>query len=391
MEVCNVLIVGAGPAGLASAACLARRNIPYVLIEAEPHVGPRWRRHYDRLCLHTTRRHSTLPGLSFPREVGTYPSRSEVVAYLEAYAAQFAIKPRFSELLERARPPNADEGGRDPCWEIQTSSQRYRARRLIMATGLNRTPVQPVWPRRDLFRGRIVHSADYQSGAPFSGQRVLVVGMGNSGAEIALDLHEHGARVHLSVRSAQNILPRDFLGTPMQVTSMRTAFLPIAVRDAMGRLTSRVAFGDLTPYGLSAPTYGPATEMLKHGRTPVLDIGTVAHIKAGDIEVVPAIETFSASGVTLRNGATREVDAVVLATGYQSGLDELLDAPELVDGTGRPTQYARAQRHIHFVGYRNSLTGLLRQIGVEAELVARAIANRGNSQAPAASSRRRCS
>jgi cation diffusion facilitator CzcD-associated flavoprotein CzcO len=162
----------------------------------------------------------------------------------------------------------------------------------------------------------------------------------------------------------------------MQVTSMRTAFLPVAVRDAMGRLTSRMAFGDLTPYGLPTPTYGPATEILKYGRTPVLDIGTVARIKAGDIEVVPAIDTFRASGVTLTNGATREVDAVVLATGYHSGLAELLDVPELLDRTGRPTQETRAARNIHFVGYRNSLSGLLRQIGVEAEAVARAIACR---------------
>ncbi len=378
MEACDVLIVGAGPAGLASAACLARRQIPFVLIEAERHVGARWRTHYDRLCLHTTKRYSTLPGLPFPREVGTYPSRSQVIAYLESYAARFGISPRFGEGLERASPSGvASDAAYDAGWEVQTSSHRYRARHLVIATGLNRLPVRPVWPREELFRGHIVHSADYQSGVPFGGRRVLVVGMGNTGAEIALDLHEHGARVSLSVRSAQNILPRDFLKTPVQVTSMRTAWLPVAVRDAMGRVTSRMAFGDLTRYGLPAPRYGPATEGLKYGRTPVLDIGTVARIKAGDIEVVPQIEAFSASGVTLTNGRMLDVDTVVLATGYRAGLEELLDAPS-------------PACNIHFVGYRNSITGLLRQIGVEAELVARAIANQGSSQAQAASSRRRC-
>jgi indole-3-pyruvate monooxygenase len=363
VEACDVLIVGAGPAGLASAACLTERNIPFVLIEAERHVGARWRTHYDRLCLHTTKRHSALPGLPFPSEVGIYPSRSQVIAYLESYAARFRITPRFGERLERACPIGvADSAADDAGWDVHTSSQRYRIRHLVMATGLNRTPVRPGWPREELFRGRIVHSADYRSGAAFSGKRVLVVGMGNTGAEIALDLHEHGARVSLSVRTPRNILPRDFLGTPVQLTSMRTAFLPVAVRNAMGRFTSRMAFGDLTLYGLPAPTDGPATEVLKYGRVPVLDIGTVARIKAGDIEVVPAIEAFSASGVTLKNGATREVDVVVLATGYRSGLEELLDAPSTA-------------RNIHFVGYRNSMTGLLRQIGVESELVAREIMN----------------
>lgn len=363
MQTCDVLVVGAGPAGLASAVCLRQRNIPFVLIEAGPHVGPRWRKHYDRLCLHTTKRHSTLPGLRFPREVGTYPSRSQVIAYLETYAAQFGIKPRFGERLERARPSSAGDATDDAGWDVQTSNDRYDARHLIMTTGLSRKPVTPVWPRQELFRGQIVHSADYQSGAPFSGKRVLVVGMGNTGAEIALDLNEHRARVTLSVRRPRNILPRDFLGTPLQVTSMRTAFLPAAVRDTMGRITSRTAFGDLTRYGLPPPTYGPATEVLKYGRVPVIDVGTVAHIKAGDIEVVPGIEAFSASGVTLENGATRELDVVVLATGYQAGLEDLLDAPSTA-------------RNIHFVGYHNSITGLLRRIGVEAELVARAIANR---------------
>jgi indole-3-pyruvate monooxygenase len=364
VEACDVLIVGAGPAGLASAACLAERNIPFVLIEAERHVGARWRTHYDRLCLHTTKRHSTLPGLPFPREVGTYPSRSQVIVYLESYAARFGITPRFGERLERACPIGvAGSSAHDGAWEVQTSSQRYRARHLIMATGLNGTPVRPVWPQQELFRGHIVHGADYRSGAPFGGKRVLVIGMGNTGAEIALDLHEHGARVSLSVRTPRNILPRDFLGTPVQVTSMRTAFLPVAVRDAMGRFTSRMAFGDLTPYGLPAPSYGPATGVLKYGRIPVLDIGTVARIKAGDIEVVPEVEAFAASGVTLKNGATRDVEVVVLATGYRSGFDELLDAPSTA-------------RNIHLVGYRNSITGLLHRIGVEAELVAREIAAR---------------
>lgn len=365
-----MLIVGAGPAGLASAACLAQRRVPFILIEAEQKVGASWRRHYDRLCLHTTKTHSSLPGLNFPDQVGTYPSRVQVIGYLEAYGAHFGVIPRFGERLEHARPSKASSGDADDtAWDVHTSRQQYRARHLIMATGLNRMPVRPSWPGRELFDGPVVHSADYQNGARFGGQRVLVVGIGNTGAEIALDLCEHGARVFLSVRNPQNILPREFLGTPLQVTSMRTAFLPVAVRDAMGKLTSRLAFGDLTPYGLPSPTYGPASEVLKHGRTPVLDIGTVARIKAGDIDVVPGIEAFTPSGVRLTNGGTCEVDAVVLATGYRSGLEELVDAPELRDRSRRP-----APSNIHFVGYRNSLTGLLRQIGVEAEVVAGAIA-----------------
>lgn len=375
-----MLIVGAGPAGLAAAACLTHRRVPFVLIEAEPNVGASWRRRYDRLCLHTTKTHSTLPGLPFPREVGTYPSRAQVIAYLESYAARFGIQPRCGERLERARPAAAVGGhGHDAGWDIETSNQRYRARHVIVAAGLNRTPIRPTWRGQDLFRGAVLHSAEYRSGVRFNGERVLVVGMGNTGAEIALDLHEHGARVSLSVRSPQNILPRDFLGTPVQVTSLRTAFLPVRVRDALGQLTSRMAFGDLSRYGLPSPSYGPAMQVLKYGRTPVLDIGTVARIKSGEIEVVPPVEAFTPSGVMLGNGRNLEVDAVVLATGYEPGLEKLVDAPGLLDRSGRPAQdrsRSSRLRNIHFIGYRNSITGLLRQIGVEAERVARVIARR---------------
>jgi indole-3-pyruvate monooxygenase len=378
VEACDALIVGTGPAGLATAACLARRRMPFVLIEAEEQVAARWHKHYDRLCLHTTKAYSGLPGFAFARDVGTYPTRTQVIAYLQAYAAHFGIAPRFGERLERARPcEGTADRTLDAGWDVQTSNQRYRARHVIMATGLNRMPVRPAWPGQELFRGVVVHSAEYRSGVRFRGQRVLVIGMGNTGAEIALDLCEHGARVSLSMRSSQNILPREFLGTPLQVTSMRTASLPVSVRDALGRLTSRMAFGDLTRYGLPTPTYGPATEVLQYGRTPVLDIGTVARIKAGDIEVVPRVQAFTTAGVTLSNGGTREIDAVVLATGYQPNLEELIDAPELIDRRGRPIQDREGGptlHGIHFVGYQNSLTGLLRQIGIEAELVARAIA-----------------
>jgi indole-3-pyruvate monooxygenase len=380
VEACDVLIVGAGPAGLAAAACLERRRIPFVLIEAEQQVGASWHRHYDRLCLHTTKTHSSLPGLAFAREVGTYPSRVQVIAYLEAYAAHFGITPRFNERLERARRHDGAAGRPfDANWDVQTSRQRYRARRVILATGLNRSPVRPAWPGQEQFRGIVLHAAEYQSGRRFSGERVLVIGMGNTGAEIALDLCEHRARVCLSVRSPQNILPREFLGTPLQVTSMRTLSFPVAVRDALGRLTSRMAFGDLTRYGLPAPPYGPATEMATYGRTPVLDIGTIARIKAGDIEVVPRVEAFTPSGVTLGNGGTRDIDVVVLATGYEPNVAELIDAPELLDQRGRPIADAgdgSTQRTMHFVGFRNSLAGVLRQIAIEAEDVARLIAER---------------
>jgi cation diffusion facilitator CzcD-associated flavoprotein CzcO len=375
VERVDVLIVGAGPSGLAMAASLRRRGLPFLLIESAPHVGASWRRHYDRLHLHTVKTHSALPGLAFPRDVPRYPSRSQVVDYLERYASRFDVRPRFGERLECARRA-APSGAHDAAWDVRTSGGSYRTQHLVIATGLSREPVRPDWPERGVFPGRILHSADYRNGGAFRGARALVVGLGNSGAEIALDLHESGARVALSVRSPQNILPREFLGTPLQVTSIRTSFLPVAVRDRLGRLTSRLAFGDLSPYGLMSPPYGPVSQMVKHGRTPVLDVGTVARVRSGDINVVAGPAAFTHTGVRCTDGRLVEADVIVLATGYEPALHTFIDAPELFDDTGRPArpQRSHAARNIHFLGFRNALTGLLRQTGIEAERLAATLA-----------------
>ena len=374
METGDVLIAGAGPAGLAVAACLRQRGIEPVVVESGSDVGTSWRGHYDCLRLHTVKAYSALPGLHFPREVSRYPSRGEVIAYLERYATHFNIRPRFHERLEHARPVSTERGG--GAWEVRTSGQSYCVRHLVMATGLNREPVRPSWPGQELYRGHVMHSVEYRSGAAFAGQRALVVGMGNTGAEIALDLQKHGARVMISVRTPGNILPREFLGTPVHVTSLRTARLPVRVRDALGRFTSRMAFGDLSTWGLSTPPFGPATQVLEYGRVPVLDVGTIAYIRSGAIKVFPAIEAFTAAGVKFIDGRVRDADVVVLATGFQPRLDQLLDVPELLGNDGRPardTCHAATPGRIHLVGYRNAPTGLLREIGRQAEHVAAAI------------------
>ena len=363
------VVVGAGPAGLASAACLKRRGVEPLVLEAGPALGHAWRHHYDRLRLHTVKQQSHLPGLRFDPALPHYPARADVVAYLEAYAARFGLVARTGEAVRRVR-------AQGDALVVETARGSYRARAVVMATGYNRVANPERLPGQDQFRGAVVHSAAYRSGAPFAGQRVLVVGAGNTGAEIALDLAERGAEPTLAIRTPVNVVPRDFLGMPTQLTSIRLRWAPLRLADAIGRLVGRLAFGDLRRYGLARPALGPLTSIKRRRRIPLIDVGTIAAIKRGAIAVKPAVERLTATGAAFADGSTADFAAAVLATGYRPGLAEIVDVPGALDAEGLPADGVGGglAQSLYFVGYDVVSTGMLREIARQAEAVAAAIA-----------------
>jgi cation diffusion facilitator CzcD-associated flavoprotein CzcO len=367
-----VVIIGAGPAGLAAAACLRQRGMDALVLEAGPTVGLSWRQRYERLHLHTVKQHSHLPGLRFGKEVPRYPSAAQVVGYLDAYADKFAIQPRFDEAVRRV----SVAGG---TFVVETARASHRARAVVMATGYNRIPNPERPPGAERFQGQVLHAADYRNAEPFVGKSVLVVGVGNTGAEIALELAERGARPTLAVRAPINVVPRDFLGIPTQVTSIRMRHAPIAIGDTLGRLMSRLAFGDLTRFGLGRPQLGPLSAIKLRRRIPLIDIGTIAAIKDGRIAVKPAVDHFTPQGAAFTDSSEGAFQAIVLATGYVPALVEIVDVPGVLaaDGHPRDWQGGGACRNLFFVGFQNVATGLLREIGIEAEAVAAAIAGGG--------------
>ncbi|HVU51982.1 MAG TPA: NAD(P)/FAD-dependent oxidoreductase [Polyangia bacterium] len=366
------LIIGAGPAGLASAACLARRGVEAVVLEAEANLGASWRRHYDRLHLHTVKEESHLPGLPFDAAVGRYPSRDEVVAYLETYAARFAIAPRTGEAARRVRPDGEGGGG----FVVEASRQIYRARAVVVATGVNRAPNPERLPGDERFGGALLHASAYRSGEPFAGRRVLVVGAGNTGAELALDLAERGARPTLALRTPVNVVPRDFLGMPTQVTGIRLRRAPLGLADAASRLVSRLAFGDLSRLGFPRPARGALSDLALRRRIPLIDVGTIAAVARGEIAVRPAVARLTETGAVFADGRAEAFDAVVLATGYRPALEGLVDVAGVLDEHGYPRDWrgGGACPDLYFVGYANVSTGLLREIAREAEAVAEAVA-----------------
>jgi indole-3-pyruvate monooxygenase len=358
----DTIIVGAGPAGLAVAAALQRRNVPFELLERNDCVGSSWRRHYDRLHLHTPKSQSALPFVPFPKAFPRYPSRDQVIQYLDAYARVLDLRPQFGvEFLHCER--SADHG-----WNVHTSVGVRRARHLVIASGFNHVPHRPSWPGLEDFSGCVLHSRDYVTGQHFRSQRVLVVGFGNSGAEIALDLSECGADSTISIRGSVNVIPRDVLDIPVTYFALATQFFSPSIADRLTALTIRLAVGDLARLGIKKHNDGPAVEIMKHQQVPVIDVGTLAAIREGKISLRPAIDSFSRDEVRFSDGRSERFDAIVLATGYETGLHAMFDGQTtLLDKFSRPQAYGReAAPGLYFCGFNILPTGLLREISIEA-------------------------
>lgn len=264
-------------------------------------------------------------------------------------------------------------------WRVEAGGEAFDAAQVVIATGATHTPHVPSWPGEDGYRGERFHSSRYRNGAPYEGKDVLVVGFGNSACEIAIDLVEHGARPALAVRSAVNVIPRDLLGLPILAVGIVLGALPPKFADLLGRPLIGAAIGDIEALGLRRLPYGPITQIVEHGKIPLLDIGTIDHIRAGRIRVRGGIERFTSDGVVFADSGEERFDAVVLGTGYRPALDRFLeDAETLLSKRGSPHESGvEVAPGLYFCGYYVSPTGMLREIGIEAQRIASAIAARG--------------
>jgi indole-3-pyruvate monooxygenase len=366
MQAEDILVVGAGPAGLAVSACLRREGLAHVVLEREATVGPAWHRHYDRLHLHTTKTYSGLPMTPWPKAGPRYPSREQVVAYLNAYAAEHQIKPRLGVTVHSVQRTGEH-------FTVNTSAGEMRPRFVVMATGYNGQPKLPDVPGLKSFEGSAIHAGAYKNAAPYQGKRTLVVGCGNSGAEIALDLAEQGVDVAMVVRGPVHVVPRDLFGRPTQHTSVLLSRLPIWLRDAIAMATVGPVVGDLSRWGIVRPSMGPNRMIEQTGRIPILDLGTIAMVKQGKIRVLPGVQEILPRSVRFANGAEHPFDAIVFATGYTPGLGKVVQGFETIaDARGRPHRFGEetAIPGLYFVGFRNPPTGALREIAIEAPRVA---------------------
>lgn len=237
-----VVVIGAGPAGLATAACLLRHGVRPLVLDRGEYVGQSWAERYDRLHLHTPRIQSHLPGLRLPRSYGRWVARDDFVRYLQRYAAHHGIEVRFGVEVDAVRP--APGGHR-----VTGAGVDVTARHVVLATGFNRVPVVPEWPGAGSFTGSLVHSSAYRDATPYRGRDVLVAGIGNSGAEIAADLAESGAgRVRIAVRTPPHVVTRQVGPLPTTLIGIAQAYLPAWLVDPGSARLARAVVGDLSAY-----------------------------------------------------------------------------------------------------------------------------------------------
>jgi putative flavoprotein involved in K+ transport len=365
------VVVGAGPAGLATAAMLRARGVEAVVLEREDAIAAAWRRHYRSLRLHTVRSLSGLPGARIPRAEGRWVARAALVKYLERYAESRRIEIQTG--IGVLRVDRAPDG-----FELETTTGLLPAAAVVVATGLNAVPFVPPWPGSEAYPGELLHSQDYDDPAPFAGLRVLVAGAGNSGADIALDLAAGGAdRVALSARTPPGIVPRQALGLPAQVAAIPLAHLPLRLADAVAGVERRLFVGDLAELGLPKPSDGVFRRHRRRSQLPILDHGFVAAVRDGRIPIVPAVEALGPDGVQVEGGDTLPVDAVIAATGYRPALEGLVGHLGVLGRDGLPRRHGGQVDPevpgLHFAGFRNPISGALRGIGGDAQDIADAL------------------
>ncbi|KAF3781716.1 Senecionine N-oxygenase [Nymphaea thermarum] len=279
----EVIIVGAGASGLSASACLNKLSIDNLILEKDDCSVPLWRKYsYDRLHLHLAKNFCELPHLRFPKAAPTYLSKDEFVKYIDAYVAEHGLRPVYDRCVESAVYDLAAGAWTVRAKQSRTGeSEEYRARFLVVAAGENSEGYVPDIPGVDGFPGKVLHSSRYKNGVPYRDQDVLVIGSGNSGMEIALDLCNHHARASLVARSPVHIITRGAANLGIHFYK----YLSKSTIDSLQVLHSKLKFGDTGKYGIHRPTKGPHFVKDNFGQYPVMDIGTFDKIKSGDIQV----------------------------------------------------------------------------------------------------------
>lgn len=362
-----VLVVGAGPAGLATAAELGRRGVAYRLFERGASPGTSWINAYDSLRLHTGRHMSTLPGHGYASGTPLFPTRDQFVAYLREFTARASLRVETNSNVETIRR-------RQELWVAEVNGSEVTGSAVVMATGIMANPVVPDIPGRESFRGEIIHSVAYRSPQAYREQRVLVVGVGNSGGEIASELGADGAAVTVLVRRGANVVPRTIAGVPIQYLAAAMKRLPRGGRVKIAALIQRLSEMRHGPPVLPRPPWTVLDAI------PIIGFHLVDAIRSGRVKVKHGtIDRFESTGVVFRDGSRAEFDRVILATGFAPALEplgSLIRRDERGFALRSDDVTSADQPDLWFVGMRYDSTGAIANIKADSRKVAAGIAAR---------------
>lgn len=345
MDLIDTLVIGAGQSGLATAHAFRKLGVEPVVLDAGDASTGAWPKYYESLTLFSPARYSALPGLAFPGDPDRYPHRDEVVAYLEEYAKQLGADIRTGHHVTNVEHQNGVFTAH------LADGHALHARTVVAATGGFTNPYRPALPGLASFRGTVMHAAEYQRPEPFAGQRVLVVGGGNSAVQIATELAEQ-ARVTVTTRGKLRFAPQRPLGRDLHFW-----------------------------YTITGLDTAPIGRFLTHPPTvPVLDTGRYrTAITARQPDHRPMFTTLEADRVNWSDGTSERIDTLILATGYRPALD-YLTALDVIDAEGHPRHrggLATALPGLAFVGleWQHSLSSAsIRGVGRDAARIARALA-----------------
>jgi indole-3-pyruvate monooxygenase len=339
--------------------------VPYRLFERGPSLGTSWLNAYDSLRLHTGRHMSTLPGQSYPKGTPLFPTRDQFVSYLRDYAARARLTIETDSNAAALQPSGSG-------WSAVVNEHEVRGRAVVMATGIMSNPVTPELLGRETFEGEITHSVAYRRPDSINGRRVLIVGVGNSGGEIASELGEAGYEVTILVRRGANIVPRSIAGITIQYVAASMKRLPRAVRSRVANVVQRLSG---LRRGRAVIPRPPWTAL---DAIPIIGFHLVDAIRAGKVSVkVATIERLVLGGAVFSDGSRGAFDHIILATGFTPALDPL-GALIRRDDRGfalRKDNITSADHEgLWFVGHRYDSTGALANIKADAIAVAKKLA-----------------
>lgn len=366
----KALIVGAGPAGLSAAAALQRHGIAFELHERHRNVGGLWdidnpgSPMYRSAHFISSKYLSYLGNQPMPDDYPDYPSNRQLLAYIQSFARANALEDHITYDSEIVRAEKA-EGG----WWVTFGNGEERGYRwLLTAVGTNWHPYVPEF--QGTFNGRLIHSRDYHAADELRGKRVLVVGAGNSGCDIACDAARAADKAFISMRRGYHFIPKHVFGVPADVFAAQGPHLPAWLSQRIFGLILRILLGDLTKLGVPKPDH-------KLFEThPLLNDQLIHHLRHGDVTVKGDVERFDGDDVVFRDGSRETVDVVILATGYK-WLVPFLDDNALTWKDNRPALKlcfaAPNDPSLFCLGFLETNGGIFKYFSDIADIVARSI------------------